>query len=279
MARVALPQSKVRARRKKRRILIASLVCGAALLLFGGIVWLAHAQFMRITTVDVSGETTLSADTISNAALADISGSYLYLFPKNNIFLYPKSRTEADLASQMPTIAKVSVEAKDFHTLQVTVEERARKALWCGTSVASASACFWLDQDGLAYAADQEAALGLEASSSYERYYGALTGGAPQHYLTSEEFNALSALVDALAQNQQSNTIQSIEVNVAGDVHVMFANNFTLIFSLSSAGADVYSRFQLALTSDAFANHSLGDFQYLDLRFGDKLYYKLKVTK
>jgi len=277
MARVSLPQSKVRARRKKQRMLVASLVSAAVLVVFAGAVWLAHAPFMRITTVEVSGQSTLNADDISHATLADISGSYLYLFPKNNIFLYPKFKTELDLAKQMPTIAKVSVNAKNFHTLQVVVTERARKALWCGESAAAASACFWLDQDGLAYAADSDA-FGLEASTSYEKYYGALVGDAPQNYLTPDQFHALSALVDALAQNQQGNTIQSIEVGAAGDVRVTFADNFTLMFSLSSAGADVYSRFTLALTSDAFAGHSLGDFEYLDLRFGDKLYYKLHAS-
>lgn len=277
MARVPLPQSKVRARRKKRRILIASAVAGAMLLLFAGLVWLSHASFMRIDSVEVSGESTLSSDDISGLTLQDISGSYLYLFPKNNIFLYPKFKTEAELAKQMPVVAKVSINAKDFHTLNVQVTERARKALWCGTSASSPSACFWLDQDGLAYAAASGFLLGMgSTSSSYERYYGALEGGTPQQFLSPEDFHALTALADALAQNQAYNPITSIEVDGAHDVRVIFADNFELIFGLSSAGADVYERFQLVLGSDAFAGHSLADFEYLDMRFGDKLYYKLR---
>jgi len=143
---------------------------------FGALVWLAHAPFMRITAVQVSGESTIDPQDISNATLADLSGSYLYLFPKNNVFLYPKLATEAHLMQQMPTLAKVSVNAKDFHTLSISVTERSRKALWCGPSVASASACFWLDQGGVAYAAASDLSLGLEATGTYEQYYGALTG-------------------------------------------------------------------------------------------------------
>ena len=55
-----------------------------------------------------------------------------------------------------------------------------------------------------------------------------------------------------------------------------FADNFTLIFTLVDQGGDVFERLTLALTSGPMAAHKLGDFQYLDLRFGDKLYYKLK---
>lgn len=276
MARVSLPQSKVRARRRRRRIIVLSLAAGALVVLLGALVWLAHAPFLQITTVDVSGEATLNAADISDLVLADIAGSYLYVFPKNNIFLYPKFTTEASLAEQMPTIAKVSINAKDFHTLSVAVTERARKALWCGTSVAQAGACFWLDQDGVAYAAISDLSLGLIASSTYQRYYGALAGGSPQQYLTPEQFHSLTALADALVQNQSKNHIQSIEVDSAGNVRVAFADTFVLIFNLASAGADVYQRFVLVLGSEVFAGHTLADFQYLDMRFGDKLYYKLK---
>jgi len=45
---------------------------------------------------------------------------------------------------------------------------------------------------------------------------------------------------------------------------------------VSDSGADVLERIALALQSEPFAKRSLTDFAYLDLRFGDKLYYKLK---
>lgn len=280
MARVALPQSKVRARRRRRRIIILSLAAGALLLLLGGVIWLAHAPFMRITAVQVSGQTTLNATDVANRVLADISGSYLYLFPRDNIFLYPKYKTEVALSAQVPTIAKVSINAKDFHTLSVVVTERARKALWCDASFTTEELCFWLDQDGVAYA-DEHQGFSVEiASTSYERYYGPLPDGVlPLQFLNTDQFHALSALVDALAQNQAGNPIQSIKVHSVNEVRVTFADNFVLIFSLSAPGADVYQRFLLILKSDAFAGHVLSDFEYLDMRFGDKIYYKLRNSK
>jgi len=49
-----------------------------------------------------------------------------------------------------------------------------------------------------------------------------------------------------------------------------------VIFALSDSGGDVYERFVLALTAEPFEGRSTGDFEYLDLRFGDRLYYKLR---
>jgi hypothetical protein len=275
MARVSLPQSKIKARRRKRRIVIASSAAVGFLLVFLLLVWISHLSFMRIDSVEVSGVSALSQDTVKQAVLQDVSGDYLFVFPKNNIFLYPKAATQASLVEQIPTIAKVTVEAKTFHTLSVTIVERARKALWCGTSTVSGGACFWLDQDGVAYSAATDLSLN-NASSTYKQYFGALTGSAPQQFITPDEFHALSALIDALSQNQQFNPIQSVAVDPSKDVRVSFINGFALLFSLDSAGADVYQRFVLALGADAFQGHTLGDFEYLDLRFGDKLYYKLR---
>ena len=70
--------------------------------------------------------------------------------------------------------------------------------------------------------------------------------------------------------------MQSISVDAVGDVRVMFTNGFTLIFALSDDSGDLFERFSLALSSGPFVAHTLSDFAYLDLRFGDKLYYKLK---
>jgi len=47
-------------------------------------------------------------------------------------------------------------------------------------------------------------------------------------------------------------------------------------FAVADAAGDTFERFSLALGAGPFLEHPLSDFAYLDLRFGDKLYYKLK---
>ena len=278
MARVDLPASRVRARRRRRRIILISIAVVLVALVLGGLVWLSHAPFLRITTITVSGDQTLSDATVQAAVQSQISGSFWRLFAKSNIFLYPKTHIEEALPAAMPVIASAEVHAVNFHTIAVTVVERQPKALWCGESAdASSSNCLLLDQSGVAYAPAPFSIAG--SSGDYKRYYGALSGSQPQQYLTADQFSTLSALVDALVQNQFNNPIESVEVDPASDVRVTFAGNFVLLFTLSSAGADVYERFTLALGSDAFSGHALSDFEYLDLRFGDRLYYKVKDSE
>ena len=132
--------------------------------------------------------------------------------------------------------------------------------------------CFLLDEDGVAYGG----ALTF-SGDAYTRYYGALTGSTtPKHYLNPAQFRSLSALVDTIAESQKDEPLRSVWVDASDDVHLAFASGFTLLFTLSADGGDVYQRLTLALQSDPFKSHKLSDFEYLDLRFGDKLYYKLK---
>jgi hypothetical protein len=67
-----------------------------------------------------------------------------------------------------------------------------------------------------------------------------------------------------------------VSVDNNNDVEATFGSGFVLKFALDDAQGDVFERFSLALTSDPFKNKQLSNFAYLDLRFGDKLYYKLK---
>jgi len=275
MARVALPQSKIRARRKRKRITIAAIIAACIVVFFAFCAWVSHAQFMRIDTITVLGAQTVLQNDVQAAVRKDLAGSYGLLFPKDNIFLYPKAEIVQDLTKEIPTIEQDQIKVVNFHTIAIVITERTKKALWCPSEdqslLTNLQDCALLDQNGVVYAS------ALSASSSIV-YFGPLTGNKfPHTYLPADQFHSLSALVDALMARSQQATDTPVSVAIVGsDVHVQYQSGFTLIFLLSSAGADVYNHFLLALTSDVFQGKQLSDFQYLDLRFGDKLYYKLK---
>lgn len=272
MARVALPESRMRARRRRRRLITGSLGVLAVLLMFGGAVWFFQASFLRISHIHVYGTQTVASSTVEAFAADRLKGDYLYLFPKNNIFLYPKKEIIEELLATMPVLASVNISVDNFQAISLALVERQPKAMWCGAASADPAPCFLLDENGLAYGA----ALNF-SGNAYTHYFGSLLGSTtPKQYLTPPDFHSLSALVDTIAANQKSETLAGVWVDDAKDVHLQFASGFTLLFTLEADGGDVYQRFGLALGSEPFTSHALDEFEYLDLRFGDKLYYKLK---
>lgn len=265
MARVALPESRLRARRKRRRTRLA-IACGIVVfLLAGALAGASYLPFLQIREVVVSGAQTLEVDIVKEYAQGQLAGRYLLLFPKDNIFLYPKHAIAQGLLSKYPELRAADVGAVNFHTIGVEVAEREPKAKWCTGDV-----CYLMDQGGVVYGS----AYGAEG---FVAYRGKTQGSTlPMQYLTPERFEALFALVDALAHNPEAGAVVEAAVDHNNDVFVEFESGFVLKLALDDAGGDVFERFNLALRAQPLAGRPLREVEYLDLRFGDKLYYKLK---
>lgn len=271
MARVQLPASKLKARKRKRRLWTALFFLIALCVLFAGAAALSHAPFLRIEKVEISGAASARPEAVEEEARKYLRGAYGSLFAKNNILLYPKERMREGLLKEFPVFASASVSARDLHALEITIVERAPQALWCEGSEALSS-CLLLDEGGAAYA------LAADFTGSvYVRYFGPLQAGPlPRQFMEPEQFRALSALVDELGKKLPMLLVDKVALEDGGAARVFFADGFELIIALADNGADVLERFSLALEAEPFASHDVTEFEYLDLRFGDKLYYKLK---
>lgn len=250
-------------------MLFFGVVLGAVLLV-AGFAFLSRASFWQITNVAVSGTLTVSSSALKGAVEEHVAGTYLYLFAKDNILLYPKHSLVAALMTAYPSLRAVEVRAHDFNTLAVDVIEREPKALWCAEDAPHA-ACKYIDEEGTVYALAQ----GQAADAAFVRYWGKQEGALPWVYIAPSYFRSLTALVDALAQKESEDAIVGVYVDVHDDVEVLFESGAKLYFVLSEEGGDVFERYLLALASEPFAGRRLADFEYLDLRFGDRLYYKL----
>lgn len=264
-----LARGRLRRRRRVVRITIALTVL--LLLLSAIVISLSWLPQMRVSAAVVEGASTLSTSTIETAVLKTLSGTYGYLIPKNNILLYSKDSVIGDLIGAFPPIQSASVRLENFHTLRVSVVERTPVALWCGLVPAESVPCVLLDSSGAAYAPAAE-----YSGDVYVHYYGDLsTSTMPQHYLGPDQFEELHALIVAIRQSD-TETPRIVAVDEHADVYVTFSSGFVLMFSGAHEEGIVRNRFDLAIKSGPFADKKLSDFEYLDLRFGDKLYYKPK---
>lgn len=270
MARVELPESRLRARKRKRRIRITLIVAGGILGACALLVGASYLPFLQIQAVAVSGAHTISSSTLEAFVQERLVGRYYWMLPKSNMLLYPKQRIAEDLRRSYPVLASVDVHLSPgtvFQTVAVDVVEREPRALWC-----SGAACYFMDENGVVYG---EAPT--FSAPVYVSYFGATPGDLPKQFLAPDTFIALSALVDAIAQKLPQEQVSGVTVDANGDVRMGFASGFALQYALKDAGGDIFERFTLALTAEPFTSHPLASFEYLDLRFGDKLYYKLKT--
>lgn len=271
MARIDLPQSKLRARKRRQSLFAVIKLIAIGVGIVGivlGVSWLPH---LRITKVEVAGVEGTAADAIEEAAQRSIAGTYAFVFPKNNVLIYPKTSLIQNLYEQFPRLAAIEVEAKHLRIIGVTVRERIPGSVWCGVTLDTRVPCLFMDEDGVAY----EAAAQF-SGTVYTEYFGSTTGALPKQYLTSKEFRSLAALVQAF-KDKEGESIARVAVDEQNDARATFESGFTLLFAALADSGDIYERFLLAKTAEPFKSRALKDFEYLDLRFGDRLYYKLKT--
>lgn len=273
MARVDLPQSRLKARKRRRRYLLGGGALLLCLIVLCGLVWLSWAPFLRVTAIDITGAKTLATSSIETYAQQEISGAYVWMFARNNIFLYPRAEIAAGLLAQYPSLRAADVHAKDFHTVEIALKEREPVALWCPAQN-EAPSCYYLDETGLAYA--QAPTYSEPIFITYQGTLATSSAPLPRQYLSEEKFQSLVALITALEQKVPGDPIRQVVVDSSGDARAYFQDDFLLIFSTLDDSGDVFDRFSLALQSDPFKGKALSSFEYLDLRFGDKLYYKEK---
>lgn len=243
------------------------VVLGSALVLVGVLVAASHIPALLIDTVTVVGAESVASSTVRANINELLRGFYIHALPKRNIFLYPQERIEESLMRAYPAFASVDAYAVDFSTIAINIVERNPRALWC-----QEGKCFFMDENGMVYADSP-----IFSEPIYISYSGAAEGRSlPKQYLTPTQFQSLAALVDAIAQRLPEEQVKGVHVDAAGDVRIFFESGFILLFALRDEGGDIFERFTLALTAEPLTTHTLPSFEYLDLRFGDKLYYKLK---
>src|SRR4051812_15974146 len=111
MARVELPQSKLRRRRRRRRLLALCAIALVLALLIAGAAWLSRAPFLKIGAITVSGAQSIATSSIEEFVHSRLAGSYLWLFPRDNIFLYPRAAIAAGLLQRYPELRQAEVHA------------------------------------------------------------------------------------------------------------------------------------------------------------------------
>ncbi len=269
---------------KKRRRIFWVKFCWTAFLLVALLVslsFLSKADFWKITTIKINGNQVLTAEELETSVRSGIAGNYLYLFSKSNVFLYPKATIEADLLNQFKRLKSVTMDFEDFHAIGVGIVERQPYVLWCVSPTESvfkeaAENCYFMDEAGYIFASAPELSSGV-----YIKYHGLLTATDPvdQTYTDSAKFKAIDTFVRSL----EALNIHAVSVTAKnnGDFEVYFQNNGKLIVDQKEDLSKIYHKLDVLL-HDPSTSIPHADFlsivDYIDLRFGNKLFYKLKAN-
>ena len=255
--------------KKKRNKKLFRFGAISVLIIFiiGSSSYISYRPSIRISKIELIGGVLITEEEIDSATSSFLNDSYLWLFPKNNFLLYPKTNLEKYLKQTFQRIDTIDIKRKNFDTLVMDITERKPIATWCN----GISICYFMDSNSTIFSLAPDF-----SGDAYFKYYGLISAENPigmQYLASTTEFISITQFVEKIK-------------NLSLKPTYMIAENkgeFTLVLS---SGGKIYFDTKLspiktadnltALLQTPVLSQNLYKLDYIDLRFGNKLFYKLK---
>ncbi len=265
--------------RRKTKLLTIKLTIGLSIVILLGALlsWGSQNEKSLIKGVKIEGNETISAEEVLKIAENKISGKYIFLFPKNNIFIYPGSAIALEILDNMKKVKTVETKIGDGNILSVKIYERNPSYIWCPDELSpkdttSDNQCYFLDEQGFSFSE----APRFSGPVFFEIYASSTIGNdfIGKYPFESELFKKLVLFKNALTE---------INLPATGLIR-MKDGDFKFI--LKAGGAVLINEkndINISLRNIVSAKKALEDsgknidsIEYIDLRFGNKVFFKFK---
>lgn len=273
-------------KRRRKAIVNKSLViffCFA--ILFAVAAYFSRLDGLNIKAVEASGNKVVDSVLIEDAVNEKISGKYLWLFPKSNVLYYPKSTIKAELQNKFYRLDSIDLSVRNREVLAVSVTEREAKYLWCGATPAidakrpEKEKCYFLDSEG--YVFDEAPYFSGEVYFKFYGFSDPKSENPAGSYFSQKNFKQLVLFKDVVA----GMGIKPVVISVLpdGDIEMFLARTGSnmlgpkIIFRSDAELKNVAENLQAALATDPLMSQfksKYGALLYIDLRFGNKVYFK-----
>ncbi len=247
-----------------------------AVLFIVAVVGASHLKSVLVAGIDITGNSIIKSEDIQALVEGDLSGNYYHLFPKKNIFIYPRNKIESDVLETFPRASSVSVSLSDTRVIAIDMSLRKPDSLWCSSASSTlpdilSESCYFFDKSGFIFAP----APNFEGPV-FVKYYGVLSGDPiKQVFLGAETLSNLDDFLNGLNSLKLSATEVYIKDNPK-EYDVYLNNGMGLYLSESTSFKDSLNNLSLFLSSSSTKQTDLSKFSYIDLRYGNKIYYKLR---
>lgn len=265
---------RLRVKRRRQRIVIGAIGTVLGLALFGGIAGLSHLQRLAVTGVEVQGAVAIPAESLVASVMKGLTSDGFRLFATDNMFLYPQQAIEATLSREFPRIKEVALSRESLlaQAVTVTVKERQPYARWCPGMITervySDTRCHLMDAAGFIFAE----AAGEATTVPFVFRGGLVTDFAPigQWYLRGRLADAV-ALLGKLAAAGHAPTGLAVE---SEQYFAVALGTGPVIYAPFGKDADaLVQTLETALKAESLEGR-ISTLEYIDLRFGDRVYYK-----
>ncbi|MFZ1019786.1 MAG: hypothetical protein WAN61_02255 [Minisyncoccia bacterium] len=244
------------------------------LIVFIFAIYLSRLNSLNISDIEISGNKVVDTEMIKTVAQRELAGKYFGLFPKSNILFYPQNKIKNGLQNQFQRLENINLSIQNNKILEISVEERTPEYLWCEMVPEK---CYFVDDNG--YIFDTAPYF---SGDVYFKLYGGTDINADNplgSYFLKQNFQSLISFKDML----EKMGLKPISLSSAdnGDIQMSLdggtASAPEIVFNMNSDLETVAENLETALTTEPLQSEFATKYtslQYIDLRFGNKVYYK-----
>lgn len=276
---VALKRNKQIKFRRRRMINKTIIFFVVIFSIFGLLVWGAHSEKIRISNVSTQGNRVVLNKDIKTEILKSLTGNYFWIFPKNNIFIYPKQQIKKDILKTFSRIDKVEIKMVDLNTIDVAVNERVPFALWCGNSLYKTGRtildkCYFLDKNGFIFIQAPDF-----SGNVYFEFYGVIKNEIiGEQFLPKKEFERIISFRDLLINANIK--VNKFLIDKSNGDYIFYLNNknkTAIFFNKSEDFNKMFYNLKSAIDtkiSETGEKNIFKNLKYIDLRFKNKVLFK-----
>ena len=239
---------------------------------------------LNIKEIKVSGNNIIESKDIENVVKEQISGHYLWLFPKTNFLIYPKQKIIKILSSKYKRLDNISISVNNFETLYISVSEYKGEYLYCGLLIPalrsnlSDDKCYFVDSYG--YIFDEAPYF---SGNVYFKFYGdlGLNNGNPAGlYFMKDNFKKIIQFKNTIEKISLKPTAFWIDNNKKEGNFALSGEpgmSPRITFKIDGDYQKLAENLQASISSEPLRTDikmKFSTLRYLDLRFGNKVYYK-----
>lgn len=267
-------------RKKRRRTFAIFLIC--FFILSGISVGFSRYTELRIANIEITGNKVIENTDILNNVRDSINGYYFFVFPKNNVALIPQKQIIENLENTFSRLTNIKIEIKQNNILMINVSERTGSYTWCGEdfvldSPLANTKCYFMDDTG--YIFDEAPYF---AGDVYFRFFGILE--------KNENINGYFAKDDFANYLIFKNTIESMDLNTVALLHKedgeteFYLKHINepphapkIIFNQKDDIQNLVENLKSVVLAEPLKTdlkEKYNKLLYIDLRFGNKVYFK-----
>ncbi|MBU1092002.1 hypothetical protein KKA27_04040 [Patescibacteria group bacterium] len=254
---------------KRRRVVfrVSFVFFLLLLLLAGGVFGIFSIDNLKIKQVSIEGTFVLSEQELREKVESILEAKILNVFPQNRVFSFPSEKAKDILMEQFGRIDEIKIEKNLDSNVLIKISERKPVALLCWDGEENES-CFFADKSGVLFEKAPVFSSGVFLKFFDDRKYGTKLG--EKKLLINEE--VFQEILDFAKGLEQFLLVEKIRLKEEDGCEFYSTDGRYLILDIKSDWNLMYDNF-IALLENTISK-SNENFEYIDLRFGNKVFFK-----